>query len=93
MAQWYNKIMHFYDDKEANEKLRKVVGKNDITERIEEDPEMPEKGEVFEAVDILVHGARELYYDKDMDWDEMITQLAESILKLKGKEKKLKAMD
>jgi hypothetical protein len=82
--------MHFREEKDA-EKLKKMVGDNPLASEIER-KDNHEKYEMFEAIDVLVSGARKLYMDEELSWKEMCESLSDAVTKLAAKEKPLKAM-
>jgi hypothetical protein len=85
--------MHFYDNAKDAKKLASMVGKdNRIGSEINKKDDKHTRYEVFEAIDYLVSSARSLYCDDQLDWDTIVNDLSEAVLKLKGKEGKLKAM-
>ena len=86
-------MSHFYTDSKDAKELSKMVGKdNPIASQIDKKEIQQGKYEVFEAITYLVRSAKTLYCEDELTWDETVSNLAEAIGKLKGKEKKLKAM-
>ena len=77
------------ENSQTDDKLKEIIKGNPLVEPIDEESKEHERYEVFESIHKLVSAAHKLYCKGDMEWDKMLINLSDALMKLKGKEKDL----